>query len=72
MDIFSVDCPKCGMEFYGDHLLLTLHVHLHCPRCGLYFLKEESQGVRDGLKKVSSLVAKDGVIIEEMVYKPKD
>ncbi len=71
MEIFSVDCPKCGMEFYGDQLLLTLRVHLHCPRCGLYFLKEETRGIRESLKKVSPLVGKEGVITEAMVYKPK-
>ena len=71
MEIFSVTCPKCGMEFYGDILLLTIDVHLHCPQCSLYFRKEESQGIRKVFKKVSPIVSKDGQITEEMVYKPK-
>lgn len=71
MEIFTVTCPRCGMEFYGDILLLTVHVRLHCPRCDLYFAKEESRGIREVLKKASPLVGQDGRITEEMVYQPK-
>ena len=71
MEIFSVTCPQCGMEFYGDVLLLTIDVHLHCPRCGAYFLKEESKEIQQVLKKVSPLVGKDGQMNTGMVYRPK-
>ncbi len=71
MDIFNVRCPSCKEQFYGDMLLYSLRVELHCPFCGAYFHKEDSPEVVTGQAGVSAVAKIKGGITEAMIYRPQ-
>ncbi len=70
MDIFDVTCPECKRAYYGDMLLYSLNVQLHCPYCGKDFYKEESPRVVTGGSSVSAVARVAGGITEQMIFHP--
>jgi DNA-directed RNA polymerase subunit RPC12/RpoP len=72
MDIFTVVCPECKKDFYGDMLLYSLKVELHCPYCGKYFFKEESPRVFTGGTGASAVAQVPGGLSLDMIYRPRE
>ena len=70
MDIFNVECPSCGRQYYADMLLYSMHVELHCPFCGVYFYKEDSPRVQTGGAGASAVAQTPGGLTEDMIYRP--
>jgi len=72
MDIFNVQCPACGREYYADMLLYSLPVELHCPYCGLFFCREDSPRVVIGSTGASTVARVAGSLDPQAIYRPPD
>ena len=72
MDIFTVVCPFCGKDFYGDMLLYSLEVRLHCPYCQKYFAKQDSPNLTTGGSGASAVARVPGGLTQDMLYEPPE
>ncbi len=69
MDIFTLKCPRCFKEYYGDVSLLSLEVEFHCPFCGSYFRREEVKDIVSADQKISAIVR---LSKNKSFYRPKE